>query len=406
MRPRRYLARIVLAWVCAAAVAGWSGLSVDAMLTAAGSPASPVSLALRRPMRAEGSPADQRTAGVTVSEPPAALSLSAPEQEDLAFPEADPTPLPAVVPRELPPLPLPEPAAFGYVPRSRALHHDQLAAAFDGDVPQPRGQWREVRFFSRTLHREASYLIWLPPDYAGAGHAYPTLYLLHGVGGPAGVGKDEWPSYALAEDLDRMLALGLIQPMLVVLPEGERGYWVNHAGGGPRWADFVAFDLVQHVDLTFLTDATRLRRAIGGHSMGGHGALQLAMNHPDVFSVVGAHSPSLRPYETSPVFFGDLSWFSRHDPLTLAQRTTAARSLLTWIDVGHRDIWRPGAERLRQALAAQGAPLEFRVLEGEHQSWYWKHYLPEYLRFYTTALYSPSHTADGAPLLPGTPPHP
>ena len=172
---------------------------------------------------------------------------------------------------------------------------------------------------------------------------------------------------------------------------------MNHADGGPKWADFVALDLVNNVDATFRTDARRERRAVGGLSMGGHGALQLAMNHPDVFAVAGAHSPTLRPFEESPEFFGDPKWFAHFDPLSLVQATTAARRLAFWLDVGHHDPWRMGVERPRQVMATQGAPMEYRVLEGEHEGWYWTYYLPEYLHFYSRAFGAQETTPDGAP---------
>jgi S-formylglutathione hydrolase FrmB len=243
-----------------------------------------------------------------------------------------------------------------------------------------------VTFASPALDRDETYLAWLPPGYDASSRRYPTLYLLHGVGGPAGFGVEEWLGYALTEDLDRMLAAGLIEPMIVVLPNGGQSYWINHAGGGPRWADFVALDLVDHVDATFRTEPRRERRAIGGLSMGGHGALQLALNHPDRFAVAGAHSPTLRPFETAPDFFGDSSWFARYDPLSLVRASDAADRITTWIDIGAEDRWRPGAERLGAAQAARGGALAFRVLEGEHEGWYWQHYLPEYLHFYSSAL--------------------
>jgi enterochelin esterase-like enzyme len=291
------------------------------------------------------------------------------------------------------------PSTDDFIPMTEQLSHDQLEILFEGGLPAQRGVWRHVTFFSRALGDEVSYMAWLPPGYDESTASYPTLYLLHGVGGGAGFGVEEWLGYALTEDLDRLLALGLIEPLLVVLPNGGQGYWINHAGGGPRWADFVAADLVRHVDATFRTDARRERRAIGGLSMGGHGALQLALNHPDTFGIAGAHSPTLRPYEASPAFFGDPAWFARYDPLSLARATDAARRIATWIDVGSDDRWRPAAEALRSVLAAQRAPLEFRVLEGEHEGWYWQYYLPEYLRFYSAALHAPTTTPQGAPIV-------
>jgi S-formylglutathione hydrolase FrmB len=292
----------------------------------------------------------------------------------------------------------------GYIPYEQLLTTSRLDALFGGVIPDEfLGQWREVRLFSRALGREASYLVWLPPGYAdpsNAGRTYPSLYLLHGVGGSAGYGPEEWLGYALTENLARLLAMGAIEPVIVVLPVGEQGYWINHAGGGPRWADFVAVDLVRHVDATFRTSPVPQKRAIGGLSMGAHGALQLAYNHPDIFGIAGAHSPTLRPFAESPEFFGDERWFARFDPLTLAQRTDAARRVLTWIDIGSDDSWRASTEVLLRTLRSRGAPVISYVFEGEHQGWYWHEYGPEYLRFYATALYSRSSLDLGSPAPP------
>jgi len=274
-------------------------------------------------------------------------------------------------------------------------------ATFNGAHPANRGEWVEQRFCSQALGREDAYLVWLPPDYNANTKRYPSLYLLHGVGGPDGYGVEEWLGYALTEDLDRMLALGMIEPMIVVLPNGEQSYWMNHSPDtdGTRWADFVALDLVKDVDAHFRTEPVRERRAIGGLSMGGHGALQIAMNHPNLFSVAGAHSPTIRPFETSPEFFGDEAWFAKYDPISLAASTDAATKLAIWIDVGYVDEWRPAAEELDQILEAKKAPVQLHVLEGEHEGWYWEYYLPEYLNFYSSALNATAKTPKGAPVV-------
>src|SRR5688500_9234903 len=292
--------------------------------------------------------------------------------------------------------PIPGAGTVQFMPMTQLFHHDALEAMYAGGLPAVRGEWRNVSFFSRALDREMNYMTWLPPGYATSPSSFPTHYLLHGVGSPGAFGPEEWLGYALTEDLDRMLALGLIEPMIVILPQGDQSYWVNHAGG-LKWGDYVAIDLVKHIDATFRTDTRRERRAIGGLSMGGHGAVQLAYNHPDIFSVAGAHSPTIRPFESSPEFFGDPAHFAKHDPVSLARTTDAAKRIVTWIDVGAEDQWRSGAEALRNALNAKRAPVEFRVLEGEHEGWYWEYYLPEYLHFYSQALHAPGTTATGAP---------
>jgi len=278
---------------------------------------------------------------------------------------------------------------------------DRLEAVFAGELPAKRGQWVEQRFYSKALGRDDAYMVWLPPDYQETSTRYPTLYLLHGVGGQDGFGVEEWMGYALTEDLDRMLALGVIQPMIVVLPNGEQGYWMNHSpdSDGTKWADYVGVDLVKDVDARFRTDPKREKRAIGGLSMGGHGALQIALNHPDEFAIAGAHSPTIRPFETSPEFFGDQKWFAKYDPISLAKSTDAAAKLAIWLDVGYEDPWRPVTTQLAQVLESKKAPAQFHVLEGEHEGWYWDYYLPEYLHFYSSALDATAKTAKGAPVV-------
>lgn len=320
-----------------------------------------------------------------------------------------PTPTPTAKPPVVPPNPVPAggPSRWhttpaGYTAMSQLLTTDRLKATFSGGLPKERGRWEEVRFHSRSLGQESRYVVWLPPGYDSPTHVasrYPSLYLLHGAGGaaePGQFGYEEWRAAELGESLDRLLAHGLIQPLLVVLPHGAQGYWMNHANGGPRWGDLVAADLVADADKRFRTLPVREQRAIGGLSMGAHGALQLALRHPAVFGVAGAHSPPLRPYEDPPPFFGpffgDRQWWAQNDPLSLVQNTDSAQRLRTWIDVGHADQWRARVELLRAAYLNKRAPLEFHVLEGSHTWEYFRTFLPEYLRWYASTLHAGAKT--------------
>jgi enterochelin esterase-like enzyme len=416
------LARLTVGAVCLAALAGWFGVKVELATSSAvviTAPSSAVwepfapgepALVAGQALTADGedaAAAGTQAAAVPVPQP--SLPQATPAPPPLAPEGAAAEPAVVQPPGALvPPVPPVAPFAAGFIPLSQTLNRAVLDDALNGLEPAAHGEWREVSFYSPALDREMAYFIWLPPGYERAGQTgdgevatapagYPTLYLLHGLGTPERHGKTEWRDFGVGEVLDRLLALDLIDPMIVVLPEGEQSYWINQAGGGPRWADYLAEDVVGHVDASYRTDARRERRAVGGLSMGAHGALQLALNHPEVFAVVGSHAPTLRSYERSPQYFGDLTWFGHYDPLTLAQTTTTARRFTTWIDIGHLDTWRTGVERLRQIMAAQGAPVEYRVLEGEHQTWYWATYLPEYLRFYWRAFNATETTADGAP---------
>jgi S-formylglutathione hydrolase FrmB len=190
---------------------------------------------------------------------------------------------------------------------------------------------------SVTLGRSLPYLVFLPPGYdSGATARYPVLYMLHGIGG----GYWEWTEYGVFETAERLIRESAIPPMLIVLPEGEQSYWVDHADGGAAWGTYVVRDLVGEIDRRYRTLADRGHRAVGGNSMGAVGALQLALNFPEVFGVVGAHSPTLRDRDSLPPYFGDQAYFEAHDPTSLILREPqVARSLRLWLDIGEGDYF-------------------------------------------------------------------
>jgi S-formylglutathione hydrolase len=109
-----------------------------------------------------------------------------------------------------------------------------------------------------------------------------------------------------------------------------------------------------------------------GHSMGGHGALTLALRHPGRFRSVSALAPICAPSEVpwgQKAFTGylgeDRSAWAEHDAVQLIQRGAKAPALL--VDQGMQDPFlqvqlRP--ERLEEACAAAGQPLALRRHEG------------------------------------------
>jgi enterochelin esterase-like enzyme len=253
----------------------------------------------------------------------------------------------------------------------------------DGGASDLAGAWREVTFYSPALNRDMSYYVYLPPGYANEGRRYPVLYMLHGAGGS----KDEWPAYGLVADVDRSIVSKDINPMIVVLPQGDLGYWVNWVDGSNRWGDYVTHDLRRQVDATYRTLPDAPHRAIGGLSMGGAGALQLAFNHPDIFSVVGAHSPSLHLDDgTFAAIYGTGSDFMQREPMDLATLAPDIEALKIWIDVGEEDPWLERDEVLHDRLVERGIAHNWMVLTGGHDGDYWTQHLPAYLHFYDSVL--------------------
>ena len=239
-------------------------------------------------------------------------------------------------------------------------------------------------FKSASVARDLHYLIYLPPGYdASPDQRYAVLYMLHGRGGSYA----EWANYGLLDKATSLIEANVIQPFLIVLPQGDQEYWVDHANNGPRWGAYVARDLVAEVDSHFRTLASREKRAVGGVSMGGCGALQIAMNFSDVFGIVGAHSPALRTRDTAPDYFGDQAWFDTHSPVPLFKaHPDRARTLKLRIDMGAQDTWSPAAEAFHQQLVAEGVPHTWLSRSGGHSGDYWTSHVDEYLRFYSSAF--------------------
>jgi enterochelin esterase-like enzyme len=257
---------------------------------------------------------------------------------------------------------------------------DAGAAGYVGPIA---GSFREMMFYSPSLDRDMSYYVYLPPGYGTEGRRYPVLYMLHGGGGE----KDEWPAYGLVNDADRSIQSKDIRPLIIVMPQGDLGYWVNWVGDGPRWGDYVARDLRRQIDATFRTLPDSSHRAIGGLSMGGAGALQLAFTHPDIFGVAGAHSPSLHLDDgTFSAIYGTGDDFLKREPIDLAVSAPNIDLLKIWIDAGEDDPWLERDQLLHANLDARGVPHNWNVFHGGHDGDYWIQNISSYLRFYDSAL--------------------
>jgi len=114
---------------------------------------------------------------------------------------------------------------------------------------------------------------------------YPTLYLLHGYSGD----YSNW--VRMGGNID---SLATVNNMIVVCPDGrDSWYWDSPADPKIKMESFFIEDLIPAIDSKFPTIAERGQRAITGLSMGGQGAMFLAIRHPDVFSAAGSMSGGL-----------------------------------------------------------------------------------------------------------------
>jgi enterochelin esterase-like enzyme len=255
------------------------------------------------------------------------------------------------------------------------------------------GTLQDDRLPSPIIGEELPYRVYLPPDYeTNPSRRYPVLYMLHGAGG----NYTEWSDSFLPERLDQMIRDGEVPPLILVMPDDSGDgptYWANWSNGGPRWADYVIQDVVGAIDQRYRTLPTGSARAIGGLSMGGLGALHIAMRRPDVFGVVGAHSPSIRVERDPTLWFLTGDNWNEHDPIWLAQHAPDIEQVRIWLDAGDADIWLENISVLHRALLGRGVPHEWHIFSGEHEAEYWIAHVPDYVRFYASALETASAQA-------------
>lgn len=131
--------------------------------------------------------------------------------------------------------------------------------------------------------------VWLPPSYPSTDARYPVVYFLAGFEESASVAS-------IGAALEPAIARGAIPEVIVIGVSGRNAlggsfYVDSPVTGG--WATAIHRDLVTWVDATYRTVAAPEGRVIAGFSMGGFGAFDLAMRHPDLFGSVYALSPGV-----------------------------------------------------------------------------------------------------------------
>lgn len=160
------------------------------------------------------------------------------------------------------------------------------------DPGVPPGAITRHTFRSAIANDERDFLVYTPAGYEPKrARAYPTLYLLHGLGDDA----ERWMNGGGANViLDNLIAQGKAVPMVVVT---TLGYGVNNGPAGastpesiPAYTKILLTEVMPVVEQSYNVAKTRDQRAIAGLSMGGAEALFTGLNHLDKFASIGSFS--------------------------------------------------------------------------------------------------------------------
>ena len=172
------------------------------------------------------------------------------------------------------------------------------------------GKLERVDYDSRTVGVKRWMQVYTPPGYSKE-KKYPVLYLLHGIGGNE---REEWAKGGVPHViLDNLIAAKKIEPMILVLPNGNAttnttggggpGGTGGRAGGFGGWGkpfenDLIK-DIIPFIEANYSVKADRENRALAGLSMGGGQSLNIGLGNLDTFAWIGGFSsaPNTNPPE-------------------------------------------------------------------------------------------------------------
>jgi S-formylglutathione hydrolase FrmB len=210
------------------------------------------------------------------------------------------------------------------------------------------------------------------------GSERPLLVFLHGRGMTEDGNLNNQMFAALSKVGDRA-------PDIVFPDGGDHSYW--HDRHGAAWGRYVMDEVIPQAIKRLGADPKRV--AIGGISMGGFGAFDLARLYPRRFCAVGGHSPAIwtSAGQTAPGAFDNAADFVRHDVVRTARVNPGAwAGKPLWLDAGTADPFDPGDRAFVGALRSGGLKVSVHRWPGGHTGGYWRSHWGSYLGFYARAL--------------------
>jgi enterochelin esterase-like enzyme len=274
---------------------------------------------------------------------------------------------------------------------------------------------KDLSFQSKLLGMSIQYSIYLPANYTrDKAETYGVVYLLHGYGDNNNSWNDQY--LQVTSSINALEDTGTISPMIYVMPQGFKSYYVDKFDGTFNYMKMFVDELVPYIDKLYRTKADKEHRAVVGYSMGGFGAMVLPSMNPSVFSVSVPLSMSFRTdaqYTTEAASGWDNQWGSIFGGAGLtgtARLTDYYKSLCPlhfftkesasiysginyFLDCGDdEEQLSVGNDELHILMRDLGIPHEYRVRDGAHTSSYWRSAMNEVLTFIESCFQGYTYT--------------
>jgi putative tributyrin esterase len=256
-----------------------------------------------------------------------------------------------------------------------------------------------VQFHSKLVNASLPYNVVLPPGYRAASTTrYPVLLLLHGWAGH----YTDWLTRTNVADYVAQYR------MIVVMPEGNNGWYVDAASGTDKYESYILQELMPDLDWRYRTIQSRYGRGVAGLSMGGYGAIKYGLKFPATFAFAASMSGAFGVTRYTETEVGGSNWEpflktfgpvgsetrKANDVFEITKALTAARIVSLpyfYFDCGTEDAaqhFKPNRE-LSELFSEKKIPHEYRELPGNHSWGYWDQQVREVLRIAAEKLRTP-----------------
>ena len=251
----------------------------------------------------------------------------------------------------------------------------------------------EEIYYSDAVGQDMQYLVYLPKNYSKTDRYYPTMYLLHQFSS----GHTSYMVDGVNTLLDEAIAEGLLDDMIVVIPNSDPNSWWKG-----KWEKMVVEDLIPHIDAKYRTIQDARYRFTAGCSMGGQGAASVALTNPDLFSgfasFFGAYYGGYSGYFFS---FGDS--MGDISPITLAKKEGVdyMKNFAMAFICGNQDSYGFGTGKieLHQLMEDYGIDHHFLIDNGGHDSAFYVPRFKDTLSYVWKNMYDETELKDQEPNL-------
>lgn len=254
-----------------------------------------------------------------------------------------------------------------------------------------------LQIASKAMNKTYNAAVVTPNSYAKGKTNYPVLYLLHGAYGHFRDWLKSTPNENLVTDLADQYNI------IIVMPEGETfSFYIDSpVNKESQFETFITQEVIQKVDATYRTIASKNGRVITGLSMGGHGALYLSSKHPELFCAAGSMSGAvdmnmmlnpdnlertktlLTPILGAEVLSPDA--YKRYAVIDKVDLLKANKMPLI-IDCGVDDFLIETNRELHRRLVYNKVPHDYTERPGAHTWEYWDNALPYHILFFSKII--------------------